>query len=229
MESFGLPLKIYEANWVTAGCDSGVSSHREIVEQKEALSSCLLVRGITQSDVPCHSVQPLKATTDSPIHGAWKLLTYVVEAQATAESFAPMGNNPSGYVIFTPEGRLSFTLSAAGRRPPRSVDERAGLLSSMIAYTGSYRLEGDRWITQVDVAWNPAWVGTEQTRFFVIEGGQLGSDPLADDAQLAGEGPHAQHRDVPALHVIKDGCQAAHTLLGQHTQTELPFTWEAAR
>ena len=152
----------------------GVHLTGRLLSRKKRLARAYLSRG----DHPvltshAHSVQPLKATTDSPIHGAWKLLTYVVEAQATAESFAPMGNNPSGYVIFTPEGRLSFTLSAAGRRPPRSVDERAGLLSSMIAYTGSYRLEGDRWITQVDVAWNPAWVGTEQTRFFVIEGGQL--------------------------------------------------------
>ena len=84
-----------------------------------------------------------------------------------------MGNNPSGYVIFTPEGRLSFTLSEQGRREPHSVEDSAKLLSSMIAYTGIYRLEGDRWITKVDVAWNPAWVGTEQTRFFAIEGEQL--------------------------------------------------------
>ncbi len=118
-------------------------------------------------------MQPLTAINNSRIHGAWQLSTYRVEVQATAESFTPMGNNPSGYVIFTPEGRLSFTLSAAGRRPPRSLDDSAALLSSMIAYTGIYRLEGDRWITQVDVAWNPAWVGTEQTRFFVIEGEQL--------------------------------------------------------
>ena len=43
----------------------------------------------------------------------------------------------------------------------------------MIAYTGSYRLEEDRWITLVDVAWNPSWVGTEQTRFYRVEADQL--------------------------------------------------------
>ena len=46
-------------------------------------------------------------------------------------------------------------------------------MSSMIAYTGIYHLESDRWITQVDVAWNPDWVGTEQTRFFTIGGDML--------------------------------------------------------
>ena len=84
-----------------------------------------------------------------------------------------MGDNPNGYVIFTPEGRLSFTLTAEGRQPAESMADRAALQSSLIAYTGTYRLEDDRWITQVDVAWNPEWVGSEQTRFYTINGDQL--------------------------------------------------------
>lgn len=32
-----------------------------------------------------------------------------------------------------------------------------------------YRVEADRFITQVDVSWNEAWTGTEQARFFKIE------------------------------------------------------------
>ena len=92
-------------------------------------------------------------------------MSYDVEEQANGNNFAPMGEKPSGYVIFTAGGRLSFMLSAEGRQPGGNVEERSALLSSMIAYTGIYRLEGDRWITQVDVAWNPEWVGTEQTRF----------------------------------------------------------------
>ena len=43
----------------------------------------------------------------------------------------------------------------------------------MIAYSGTYRLEDDRWITRVDVAWNPEWVGTEQVRQFTLENDQL--------------------------------------------------------
>ena len=107
------------------------------------------------------------------VHGAWQLQTYQVEVQSSGETLAPMGEHPSGYVIFTAEGRLSFTLAAEGRQPAETVAERAALQSSLIAYTGTYRLEEDRWITQVDVAWNPEWVGTEQTRFFRISGDQL--------------------------------------------------------
>ena len=101
------------------------------------------------------------------------LSSYSVEVKSNGKTFAPMGTQPSGYVIFTPEGRLSFTLAEDGRKAAQTNDDRAKLLNSMIAYTGTYRLEGDRWITQVDVAWNPEWVGTEQTRYFAIDGDVL--------------------------------------------------------
>ncbi|MEC8442030.1 MAG: lipocalin-like domain-containing protein [Cyanobacteriota bacterium] len=119
------------------------------------------------------SVQPKASEQTSPVLGVWQLLTYLVEVKESGESFPPMGHKPMGYVIFTPEGRLSFTLSAEGRQPATTDQERAALLSSVIAYTGSYRLEGNRWITQVDVAWNPEWVGTEQTRYFQVEADRL--------------------------------------------------------
>jgi hypothetical protein len=41
----------------------------------------------------------------------------------------------------------------------------------MIAYSGRYRLQGDDYfITTVDSAWRPAWIGTEQVRFCKMEG-----------------------------------------------------------
>lgn len=43
----------------------------------------------------------------------------------------------------------------------------------MVAYTGMYRIEGDKWITKVDVTGNPALVGTEQARFFRVDGDWL--------------------------------------------------------
>ena len=120
------------------------------------------------------SVQPQeRPTTSQQVHGVWSLVTYLVEVKESDETFPPMGNNPSGYVIFTPEGRLAFTLSAEGRQAAESIEDSAGLLSSMIAYTGTYTLEDNRWITRVDVAWNPEWVGTEQTRYFRIDDDRL--------------------------------------------------------
>jgi hypothetical protein len=107
------------------------------------------------------------------VHGLWKLASYEVEVQATGEVFPPMGKAPSGYVLFMPEGRVFFMFTGEGRKPGKTDKENAELLSSMVAYTGAYRIEGDKWITKVEVAWNPAWVGTEQVRPFKITGNRL--------------------------------------------------------
>jgi len=61
-------------------------------------------------------------------------------------------------------------ITGEGRKAPNTDQDRADLLKSMVAYTGMYRIEGDKWITKVDVSGNPAWVGTEQARFFRFDG-----------------------------------------------------------
>ncbi len=105
--------------------------------------------------------------------GLWKLVSYEVEVQATAENVPVMGQNPTGYAIFLPEGRVFFILTGEGRKPAKTDRERADLLGTLVAYTGTYRIEGDKWITKVEVAWNPEWVGTEQARSFRTDGNQL--------------------------------------------------------
>ncbi len=105
--------------------------------------------------------------------GIWKLVSYEIEIQTTGQKEPVMGQNPTGYVVFTPEGRVFFALTGEGRKPAKTVDDRADLLNTLVAYTGMFRLEGDKWITKVDVAWNPEWVGTEQSRIFKLDGTRL--------------------------------------------------------
>jgi hypothetical protein len=118
-------------------------------------------------------LQPSFAAEGAKMQGTWKLVSYEVEVQATGEMMFPMGKNPTGYVIFSPDSRLSFVLTGDGRKPAKTAEEKAALLDSLIAYSGKYRLEGDKWIASVEVAWNPAWVGTEQTRTFKMDGDRL--------------------------------------------------------
>lgn len=119
------------------------------------------------------SAQPGLADDKPGITGLWKLVSYVVEVQATGKIEPVMGQRPTGYVLFTPEGRAFFILTAEGRKPGKSAQERAELLNTMVSYTGMYRTEGDQWITKIDVAWNPEWIGTEQRRNFKIDGNRL--------------------------------------------------------
>jgi uncharacterized protein (TIGR02246 family) len=102
------------------------------------------------------------------IIGFWKLVSYGVEVQATGKIEQVMGQHPTGYAQFSSEGRAMFIVTGEGRKPAKTMEQRANLLITLVAYTGKYRIEGDRWITKVDVAWNPEWVGTEQARTFKI-------------------------------------------------------------
>jgi hypothetical protein len=43
----------------------------------------------------------------------------------------------------------------------------------MTAYTGKFRVEGDKFITTVDGAWNEFYKGTEQVRYFALDGNSL--------------------------------------------------------
>jgi Lipocalin-like domain len=113
------------------------------------------------------------AQNRSPVIGTWKLTSYELEFQDTGERRPGLGANPTGYVIFTPEGRIMVYMQAAGRKGVSTEAERAAAFQTLIAYTGKYRVEGDNWITNVDGAWIPEWVGGEQRRVFTINGDHL--------------------------------------------------------
>ena len=119
------------------------------------------------------AVHPSFADDRDKLLGIWKLVSWESEFQATGERGPIMGKNPTGYIIFTPEGRMMAVLTGDEREPPKTDQDRADLMKSAVAYSGIYRLEGDKWITKVDVAWTPEFVGTEQVRFFKLDGDRL--------------------------------------------------------
>ena len=120
-----------------------------------------------------NAVQLVFADDRTKIIGIWKLVSWESEFQATGERVPVMGKNPMGYVIFTPEGRMMAVLTAEGCKAPKTDQDRADLFKSVVAYTGMYRFEGDKTINKVDVSWNPAWIGTDQVRFFKFDGNRL--------------------------------------------------------
>jgi hypothetical protein len=119
------------------------------------------------------ALHPSYADDRAQIVGVWKLVSWEWEVQATGTRLPSMGKNPTGYLVFTPEGQMMQIATAEGRKAPNTEKERAALLDSMVAFTGTYRVEGDKFIVKYDVAWQPARVGTEETRSFRVEGNRL--------------------------------------------------------
>jgi hypothetical protein len=109
----------------------------------------------------------------TPLVGLWRLREFAREYQATGERESPMGSAPTGYILFLPEGRMAVVITGEGRKAPTTDQDRVSLLNSLVAYTGPYRVDGEKWITTVEVSANPAWVGTEQTRAFQLTGDRL--------------------------------------------------------
>jgi hypothetical protein len=135
----------------------------------------VIVMVVLASVVIAASMMAENANADDreKILGIWSLISFEQEGQATGERDPILGKNPTGYIIFTPEGRMMVVITGEGRKAPKTDQDRADLLKSMFAYTGMYRFEGDKWITKVDVSWNPVYVGTEQVRFFRFEGERI--------------------------------------------------------
>lgn len=104
--------------------------------------------------------------------GSWRLVSIQVRHEGSGEVADLHGPDPQGYIVFTPE-RMAVLITSSGRTPPAGEAGAAALFQGLSAYTGRYRLEGDRLITDVDVAWHPAWVNTEQPRHSVLDGDTL--------------------------------------------------------
>jgi hypothetical protein len=112
------------------------------------------------------------AEQQHPLVGNWKLISYkLIVGNDEPRDF--LGQQPKGYLILTPEGRMMALLTSDTRKFGPSDAERAELEKSMIAYSGKYRIEGGDFITTVDTSWNEAWNGTEQRRHYSVEGDKL--------------------------------------------------------
>jgi len=107
------------------------------------------------------------------LSGTWKLTSCIMEDVETKEQKPVWGGHPNGYLVLTPSGRWIVVQTAEGRKVPQTDEDRTAAFRSMLAYSGKYHTEGDKIVIKVDIAWDESWNGTEQVRFYKIEGEQL--------------------------------------------------------
>ena len=106
--------------------------------------------------------------------GTWKLVSFVMIDEETQRREFPYGIHPSGYLALLPDGRLIAVITADARKQKPETDlDFVAAFKSMLAYSGTYEVDGDSFITKVDTAWNQSWVGTDQKRTYKIDGDRL--------------------------------------------------------
>jgi hypothetical protein len=99
------------------------------------------------------------------------------EVMATGERINQMGEHPNGYLNYSADGRMyAITISDNRIKPSEANptdEQRVKLHQTMVAYAGTYTVVADKVIHHVDISWNEAWTGTEQIRFFKLDGNIL--------------------------------------------------------
>ena len=114
---------------------------------------------------------------DNPLLGTWKLKSFVRQDVATGERRPALGDQPEGYLGYAPAGRMYALFVAGGRVVPAGDQptdaERVQLHKSMLAYAGTYTIAGDKVVHHIDIAWNNARLGSDQVRFFKLDGDRL--------------------------------------------------------
>jgi len=116
------------------------------------------------------------ATTERLI-GTWRLISATREDLASGERVEQLGANPSGYLVYAADGRMSAIIARGDRVKPAGAvatpEEAAALMRSMVSYAGRYTIDGAEITHHVDISWNESWTGTRQTRIFRLEGEHL--------------------------------------------------------
>ena len=112
----------------------------------------------------------------NPLLGTWRLKSHVVTTAAGVRS-TPYGEDPTGYLSYSDDGRMQVIGAASNRIAPTGPtppdNERVTLYDTMFAYAGTYSVETGKVIHHVDISWNEVWTGTDQIRLFEVNGNTL--------------------------------------------------------
>ncbi|WP_248324058.1 MULTISPECIES: lipocalin-like domain-containing protein [unclassified Caballeronia] len=117
------------------------------------------------------------ALSDSnPLLGTWRLISFVREDMGTRERYNQLGEHPEGYLSYLPDGRMvAFFVSGDQPRPRAEPtdEERVQLHKSMLAYGGTYDVSPGQVVHHIDIEWDGRRIGTNQLRFFTVDGDTL--------------------------------------------------------
>src|SRR5215472_11248957 len=122
--------------------------------------------------------------------GVWRLIASYVVVEGTGERTELLGPEPYAYAIFEPSGRMMAIGQAKNRAAGTSTAAMAELFRSMFAYSGKWSIDSKKFVTKVDLAADPGWVGTSQVRYYTSTGEHCLSERLPWSSQhFLGERP----------------------------------------
>lgn len=103
--------------------------------------------------------------------GAWQLVSYTA-GSTDGDVIHPLGPDPYGLIVYTPEGYMSAQLGRGDRPPLRSArledgetDELARAAAGYVSYGGSFEVVDPTTVKHhVTTSLFPNWIGRSQVR-----------------------------------------------------------------
>lgn len=109
---------------------------------------------------------PLSVQAQETIAGVWKAVSIETKDVGSGKSIKPFGEQPNATFVFTAGGNMAAVITAGDRKPPagpNSTDaERAELHRTLSAYSGAYRVEGNKLIVSIKNSSIQSWNGTDR-------------------------------------------------------------------
>ncbi len=108
--------------------------------------------------------------------GTYKIISQDLDVGGTV--IHAYGKAPRGYLVLTRTRFVTF-FTADNRKFGTSVDDKLALFETLVAWSGTYRVEGSKIIIAVDASWTENWTGKDQVRHWTLSGNRLTltSDP----------------------------------------------------
>ncbi len=139
--------------------------------------------------IACACIVIVASASSETIEGRWKLVAAEdLRADGSVARY-PWGRHPVGSIVVA-GGACYVQIMSSDVPAPTNADEmKAALLSTYIAYEGPCTVdEAAGSVTlKVKAAWRPDYVGTEQKRFFQLDGGRLIFGPAPNYIRSSGE------------------------------------------
>jgi len=113
--------------------------------------------------------------------GTWRLLAAEREELASGVKTPFLGENPTGFLHYMPDGRMLALITRAGRKKPAALvanaTEAEALIRSMISYGARYECVGNEVHHHCDISWNESFTGTIQKRNVTFDGERMVLSP----------------------------------------------------
>jgi len=127
-----------------------------------------------------HSSSPGASSESDNFVGTWRLVSARSATKNGEQGESPYGDEPTGVLTYTKDGRMSSLISYAGRKPlsigrgdAETQKEQAEAFKTFLAYAGRYTANGGQVTHHVEVSSIQNYVGKDLVRNAKLQDDQL--------------------------------------------------------